>query len=102
MKKEIEKILSNYSPFERKVWEITSKIPRGETRSYQWVAKKAGNLKAYRAVGRTLAKNPFLKIIPCHRVIRKDGTLGGYSRGVWEKERLLKREGAKKLPNRQK
>jgi len=90
--KDIDKLLSGYSSFERRVWKVTSTIPIGQTRTYQWVARRSGNPRAVRAVGRALSKNPLPVIIPCHRVIRKDGTLGGYSLGKRKKEVLLNKE----------
>ncbi len=65
--------------FEWKVLEATMTIPFGQTRSYQWVARKIGRPKAMRAVGQALRKNPYPIAIPCHRVIRSDGTPGGYA-----------------------
>ena len=65
--------------FEWQVLQATLTIPLGETRSYQWVAKKIGRPKAVRAVGSALRKNPYPLIIPCHRVVRSDGTLGKYA-----------------------
>ena len=67
-------------------------IPRGETRSYEWVARKAGSPHAARAVGTALKKNPFTIIIPCHRVVRSDGSLGNYALGSDLKKRLLETE----------
>ncbi|MDH5174179.1 MAG: MGMT family protein [Elusimicrobiota bacterium] len=93
--KNIDKLLSGYSSFERRVWKVTSTIPAGQTRTYQWVARQIGNPRAARAVGRALAKNPILVVIPCHRVIRKDGSLGGYTLGKRNKEVLLKKEALK-------
>lgn len=86
--------LSTLTPFQRKVLEVTKTIPYGETRNYKWVAGRIGNPKAARAVGQALKKNPYPEIIPCHRVIRSDGKLGGYSKGTQEKKQLLKKEGA--------
>jgi AraC family transcriptional regulator of adaptative response/methylated-DNA-[protein]-cysteine methyltransferase len=83
--------------FQRRVWESLQKIPRGETRSYSAVAKKIGMPKAARAVARACATNPVAVAIPCHRVIREDGDLGGYRWGIERKEQLLaleKRVGA--------
>jgi len=82
MEKVIEKIknkIRKYPIFYQKVWLACFKIPPGETRSYSWIAKKIGHPRAYRAVGQALSKNPFPKIIPCHRVIYKNGELGGYT-----------------------
>jgi AraC family transcriptional regulator of adaptative response/methylated-DNA-[protein]-cysteine methyltransferase len=75
--------------FQRRVWETLQKIPRGETRSYSAVAKKIGMPKATRAVARACATNPVAVAIPCHRVIREDGNLGGYRWGIERKEQLL-------------
>ena len=65
--------------FEMAVLRVTLEIPFGETRSYQWVAKRLGKPKAVRAVGSALRKNPWPLIIPCHRVIRSDGSFGLYA-----------------------
>jgi len=78
--------------FQRRVWEALQKIPRGETRSYSAVAKKIGMPKATRAVARACATNPVAVAIPCHRVVREDGSLGGYRWGIERKERLLEME----------
>ena len=78
--------------FQRTVWEKLLDIPYGETRSYKWLAEEVGSPKGFRAVGGANGKNPVPIIIPCHRVINSDGTLGGYSGGVWIKEWLLKLE----------
>ncbi len=79
--------------FERKVWEVLRQIPRGEVRSYRWVAKEIGNPKASRAVGGACGSNPIPFIVPCHRVISSSGTLGGYGYGLKVKRELLKLEG---------
>jgi methylated-DNA-[protein]-cysteine S-methyltransferase len=79
--------------FQWKVLSVTASIPLGETRSYQWVAEKIGSPKAVRAVGQALRRNPYLVIIPCHRVIHADGSLGGYAGGSGERKAvLLKKE----------
>jgi len=78
--------------FQRRVWEALQKIPRGETRSYSAVAKKIGMPKATRAVARACATNPVAVAIPCHRVVRQDGELGGYRWGMSRKEHLLAME----------
>lgn len=79
--------------FEKKVYLAVSKIPKGEVRSYKWVARQAGRPRAYRAVGNALNKNPYAPAVPCHRIIRSDGSLGGYAKGANLKRRLLKLEG---------
>lgn len=79
--------------FQEKVYNAVKKIPEGETRSYEWVAKQIGNPKAVRAVGNALNKNPYAPVVPCHRVIRKDGSIGGFAGGVKKKKALLKKEG---------
>jgi len=83
--------------FEKNVWSVLPDIPFGETRSYKWVAEKTGNPAAVRAVGRALSKNPVPIVIPCHRVIESDGSIGGYSSGVEVKRRLLEMEYYAKL-----
>ncbi len=84
--------LSWTSSFQRDVWRVTQSIPHGETRSYAWVAGELGMPKAARATGRALAKNPLPIIIPCHRVICSDGSLGGFGGGALWKRRLLEIE----------
>ncbi|MBF0330436.1 MAG: MGMT family protein [Candidatus Omnitrophica bacterium] len=79
--------------FERAVLKATLEIPLGETRTYQWVAERIGKPNAVRAVGQALRKNPYPLIIPCHRVIRSDGTPGAYfGKDDGRKERLLELE----------
>ncbi len=78
--------------FQRRVWEHLQQIPRGETRSYSAVARKMGMPKATRAVARACATNPVAVAIPCHRVVREDGGLGGYRWGIGRKEQLLAME----------
>jgi AraC family transcriptional regulator of adaptative response/methylated-DNA-[protein]-cysteine methyltransferase len=78
--------------FQRRVWESLQKIPRGQTRSYSAVAKKIGMPKATRAVAHACATNPVAVAIPCHRVVRKDGDVGGYRWGIERKEQLLAME----------
>ncbi len=81
------------TPFQRKVWRAIATIPWGKTRSYAWLAKKAGSPKAYRAAAQACGANPLPRIIPCHRVIASDGTLGGFSGGLSLKRKLLLLEG---------
>lgn len=75
--------------FQVKVWKALEKIPFGKTASYEDIAKKIGNPYAYRAVGNANNKNKISVIIPCHRVIAKDGKLAGYGGGIGRKEYLL-------------
>jgi len=82
------------TPFQKKVYKVVRTIPKGETRSYKWVAEKIESPKAYRAVGSALNKNKHLSIIPCHRVIKSDGSIGGYSKGRALKKKILKKEKA--------
>ncbi len=76
--------------FQRRVWGVVAHIPYGETRSYSWVAERVGG--SPRAVGQALARNPCPLLIPCHRVVGKDGEMGGYAGGVDLKRKLLELE----------
>jgi AraC family transcriptional regulator of adaptative response/methylated-DNA-[protein]-cysteine methyltransferase len=80
--------------FQMRVWTVLRNIPRGETRSYYEVAEMVGEPRAVRAVANACASNPVPLIIPCHRVIRKDGSLGGYGLGMPRKRALLSAERA--------
>jgi AraC family transcriptional regulator of adaptative response/methylated-DNA-[protein]-cysteine methyltransferase len=80
--------------FQRRVWEALQAIPRGETKSYSKIAAELGHPKAARAVARACATNPVAVAIPCHRVVRDDGSLGGYRWGIERKKRLLAMEAA--------
>lgn len=79
--------------FTEAVYNVVKKIPEGKTLTYKEVAERAGRPKAYRAVGNILNKN-YNPDIPCHRVIKSDGSLGGYNRGGEAKKRVLKKEKA--------
>ena len=83
--------------FQKMVWSEITKIPKGKTITYKELAVKIGKPKAYQAVANACAKNPLLEIIPCHRVIREDGKMGGYNgkKGVKRKKGLFKSEGVK-------
>jgi len=80
------------SIFERKVWDAACKIPFGKTSSYGLIAAAAGSPRAGRAVGNALGKNPVIIIVPCHRVIKSDGSCGGFSAGPDLKKKLLELE----------
>lgn len=86
--------LDHSTPFLRAVWQATREIPRGETRSYGWLAQRVGHPGAARAVGQAMRLNPLPIVIPCHRVVASDGGLGGYGGGLDLKRRLLRLEGA--------
>jgi methylated-DNA-[protein]-cysteine S-methyltransferase len=83
--------------FQILVWKEIAKIPYGETRTYKELARAIGRPKSARAVANACGKNPYAPTIPCHRVIRSDGKLGGYSGkgGINTKKKLLKLEGFK-------
>lgn len=85
--------LSDLPPFTRRVLEETRRIPYGKLASYAMIAGRSGLQNAARAVGQALHRNPIPLIIPCHRVIRKDGSLGGFGMGLDMKVRLLSLEG---------
>lgn len=80
------------TPFEEKVWRELMKIPYGETRSYEDLARAVGSPGAVRAVGSANGRNRIAIVIPCHRVVNKSGELGGYGGGLWRKEILLRIE----------
>jgi methylated-DNA-[protein]-cysteine S-methyltransferase len=79
--------------FQHEVWTTLTKIPFGETRSYKWLAEQTGRPRASRAVGHANGRNPIPVIVPCHRVISANGTLGGYTGGLDLKRKLLALEG---------
>lgn len=81
------------SAFEKKVYKAVLAIPAGRLRPYKWVAARIGRPGAARAVGNALNRNPYAPLVPCHRVVRSDGRIGGFARGVMAKRRLLEREG---------
>lgn len=90
---QIEAILQCGTSFQQKVWRAIAEIPRGETRSYAWLAQRIGQPKAVRAVANACGANPIPVIIPCHRVIASDGGIGGFSMDIELKRRLLAMEG---------
>lgn len=81
------------TPFQQRVWRAIASIPRGETRSYAWLARKAGKPTACRAAANACGANPVPLLVPCHRVIASDGSLGGFSLGLALKRKLLRLEG---------
>ncbi len=85
--------LPSGTEFQRQVWKALLKIPFGQTRTYAQIANQIGRPKAQRAVGNAVGSNPFPVLIPCHRVVRSDGELGGFSAGPRIKPRLLRLEG---------
>lgn len=86
--------LHDCTPFERDVLAATATIPYGEVRSYKWLAERVGRPGAARAIGNALHNNPVPVIIPCHRIVKSDGSLGGYAFGAAWKTRLLALEQA--------
>ncbi len=92
--RKIEKEMKKYPLFYQKVWKLCMKIPFGKTKSYKWIAQQLGNPKLARAVALALKRNPFAPYVPCHRVIRSDGRIGGYSAegGIARKKELIEME----------
>ncbi|MBS0159423.1 MAG: methylated-DNA--[protein]-cysteine S-methyltransferase [Nitrospira sp.] len=84
---------SGGTTFQRNVWKAITTIPYGRVRSYQWVAIRVGGKQYARAVGMALGANPVPIVVPCHRIVAHDGSLGGFSCGLPLKRRLLKLEG---------
>lgn len=78
--------------FQKRVYKIVGRIPKGKVLAYGEVARLAGRPQAARAIGNLMHRNPF-KHVPCHRVIRADGTVGGYAKGTNKKIKLLQQEG---------
>ncbi|MDQ6932770.1 MAG: methylated-DNA--[protein]-cysteine S-methyltransferase [Candidatus Eremiobacteraeota bacterium] len=85
--------ISDLTPFEQAVLRAAAQIPRGQVRSYAWLARQVGHPKAARAVGQVMAKNPLPLLFPCHRVVDSSGALHNYGYGIDMKARLLKLEG---------
>lgn len=88
--------LNGVPEFSCKVWNKLRALPRGQTISYAALARRAGSPKAARAVGTAMATNPVPLIVPCHRVVRSDGSLGGFGGGLPMKRRLLELEQARR------
>ena len=87
--------LSQGTRFQQQVWEAAQNIPYGQVRTYGELARSIGRPKAARAVGSALGRNPVLIVVPCHRVLRSDGGLGGFAAGLVVKRALLRLEGHK-------
>ena len=92
--------------FSQKVWKLAKKIPKGKVTTYKILAQKL-NTKAYRLVGQALRCNPYSPVVPCHRVVKSDGFIGGYkgiknanSKEIKEKIKMLEKEGIKIKDNR--
>jgi methylated-DNA-[protein]-cysteine S-methyltransferase len=81
------------SDFQKMVYAATQKIPKGKVATYGWVARAIGFPNATRAIGNALNKNPFAPRVPCHRVIKSNGSVGGFADGTRKKIELLKKEG---------
>ena len=86
---EISVQLAHATDFQQRVWNTIRQIPYGEVRTYQWIADQIERPKSVRAIGNAVGANPAAILIPCHRVIRSDGTLGGYGGGIERKRQLL-------------
>jgi len=86
------KKMKQLTKFQKKVYQAAKTIPKGEVRTYGWVANMIGQPNASRAVGNALNKNPFPVIVPCHRVVASN-SLGGFASGLKKKKQLLRSEG---------
>jgi O-6-methylguanine DNA methyltransferase len=89
---DVELDLSIGTPFQQAVWKAVRKVPYGTLVSYKKVAQEPGNARAARAVGNALGANPIPIVVPCHRIIRKDGGLGGFTGGIRWKKKLIELE----------
>ena len=85
--------LSQGTSFQRKVWRTLQRVPYGKLRSYQWIAARVGGRHYARAVGNAVGANPIPIVIPCHRIVAHDASLGGFSGGLSMKRKLLSLEG---------
>jgi methylated-DNA-[protein]-cysteine S-methyltransferase len=84
---------SQGTPFQRRVWRVLQRVPYGKLRSYQWIASRVGGRHYARAVGSAVGSNPLPVVIPCHRIVAQDASLGGFSCGLPMKRKLLTLEG---------
>lgn len=85
--------LSKGTTFQRRVWKLLQRVPYGKLRSYQWVAARVGGPRYARAVGNAVGANPLPIVVPCHRIVAQDASLGGFSGGLPTKRKLLRLEG---------
>ena len=85
--------LSDGTAFQRQVWRALQRVPYGKLRSYQWIAVRVGGRQYARAVGNAVGANPIPIVIPCHRIVAQDASLGGFSGGLSMKRKLLSLEG---------
>lgn len=85
--------LSRGTPFQRRVWRVLQRVPYGKLRSYQWIAARVGGRHYARAVGNAVGANPLPIVIPCHRIVAQNASLGGFSCGLPMKRKLLALEG---------
>jgi len=90
---DVVRFLRAKTEFERNVLVTTFRIPKGQVSTYKRIAEKIGKPRAYRAVGNALHKNPLAPIVPCHRVVKSDGTFGGEKKGAEARRYLLEKEG---------
>lgn len=93
--------MKSYPQTFQRIWDACSAIPKGKAATYQYLAQKIGSPRGSRVVGMAMARNPYAPKVPCHRVVRSDGSLGGYSApgGLKTKMKILKREGVQFDPN---
>jgi O-6-methylguanine DNA methyltransferase len=85
--------LSQGTSFQRQVWRTLQRVPYGKLRSYQWIAARVGGRHYARAVGNAVGANPLPIVVPCHRIVAHDASLGGFSGGLSIKRKLLSLEG---------
>jgi O-6-methylguanine DNA methyltransferase len=91
--------LARGTPFQRRVWQVLQRVPYGKLRSYQWIASRVGGRHYARAVGSAVGANPLPVVIPCHRIVAQDASLGGFSCGLPMKRKLLTLEGTLQYVN---
>ena len=86
--------------FQKKVWQKIKKIPKGKVSTYKMLAFILNKKKAYQAVGQALNKNPYWPAVPCHRIVKSNGSLGGFAKGIKLKKKLLEKEGIRFKDNK--